>query len=72
MKPHGRFFIANYHIYGTDRFPGRKDKTASVIRKGIPHNHVDLSPLVSIAAIGNSEVYLQQFLSHQTTPGIML
>jgi hypothetical protein len=24
LKPHERFFIPNYHIYRTDRFPGRK------------------------------------------------
>jgi hypothetical protein len=43
LKPHERFFIPNYHIYWTDRFPGRK---------GIPHNHVDLPPLVSLEATG--------------------
>jgi hypothetical protein len=38
LKPHERFFIPNYHIYGTDIFSGRKGKTAFAIRKGIPHN----------------------------------
>jgi hypothetical protein len=33
LKHHERFFIPNYHFYGTGRFPGRK---------GIPHNHVEL------------------------------
>jgi hypothetical protein len=33
LKPHKRFFIPNYYIYLTDRFPGRK---------GIPNNHADL------------------------------
>jgi hypothetical protein len=62
LKPHGRFFIPNYHFYRTDRFPGIIGGSAIVVRKGIPHNHVDLPPLVSIEAtgvcipIGNSEV----------------
>jgi hypothetical protein len=55
LKPHERFFIPHYHFYRTDRYPGRK---------GFPHNHVDLPPLVSVEAtgacisIGNSEVPL--------------
>jgi hypothetical protein len=59
LKP---FFIPNYHFYRTDRHPGRKGGTAVAVRKGIPHNHVDLPPLVSAEAtgvcipIGNSEV----------------
>jgi hypothetical protein len=24
LKPHGWFFIPNYHFYQTDRFPGKK------------------------------------------------
>jgi hypothetical protein len=48
LKPHERFLISNYHFYRTDRYPGRKGETAFVIRKGIPHNHVDLAPLVSV------------------------
>jgi hypothetical protein len=38
--------------------------TATAVRKGIPHNHVDLPPLVSVEAtgvcipIGNSQVLL--------------
>jgi hypothetical protein len=31
LKSHERFFIPNYHFYGTVHFPGRK---------GIPHNHL--------------------------------
>jgi hypothetical protein len=64
LKPHERFFIPNYHVYRTDRFPGRKGGTAIAVRKGIPLNHVDLPPLVSIEAtgvcipIGNSEILL--------------
>jgi hypothetical protein len=55
LKSHERFFISNFHFYRTDRYPGRK---------GIPHNHVDLPPLVSVEVtgvcipIGNSEVLL--------------
>jgi hypothetical protein len=64
LKPHEKFFIPNVHFYRTDRYPGRKGGTAVVSRKGIPHNHVDLPPLVSVEAtgvckpIGNSEVLL--------------
>jgi hypothetical protein len=64
LKPHERFFIPNYHFYRTDRFPGRKDGIAVAVRKGIPHNYVDLPPLVSIEApgvcllIGTSELVL--------------
>jgi hypothetical protein len=63
-KPHERFSIPNYHVYRTDHFPGRKGGTEVAVKKSIPHNHVDLSPLVSIEAtgvsipIGNSEVLL--------------
>jgi exonuclease III len=61
LKPHEKFFISNYHFYRTDRHPGRKGGTAVVVRRGVPHNHVDL---VSIQAtgvcipVGNSEVLL--------------
>jgi hypothetical protein len=54
-----RFFIPNLHFYRTDSYPGG---TALAVKKGIPHNHVDLPPLVSKQAtgvcisIGNSEV----------------
>jgi hypothetical protein len=47
-----------------DRFPGGKGGTAVAVRKGIPHNHVNLPTLASIEAtgvcilIGNSEVLL--------------
>jgi hypothetical protein len=63
-KPHERFFIPNFHFYQTDRYPGRKGETAVAVRKGIPENHVDLPPLVSVEAtgvyipIGNSQVFL--------------
>jgi hypothetical protein len=36
LKPHERVFIPNYHIYRTDRFPGRKGGTGVTVRKGIP------------------------------------
>jgi exonuclease III len=48
-KTHERFFITNYHVYRTNRYPGRKGGTAVTVRKGIPHNHVDL---VSVEATG--------------------
>jgi hypothetical protein len=64
LKPHERFFISNYHIYRTDRQAGRKGGTALVVRRDVPHNYVDLQPLVPVEAtgvyipIGNSEVLL--------------
>lgn len=42
LKLHERFFISNYHIHRTDRFPGRKGGTAVAVRKSIPHNHANL------------------------------
>jgi hypothetical protein len=62
LKPHNRFSIPNYHFHRTDHFPGRKGETVIAARKGIPHNHIDLPPLVSTEATvvcklaGNSEV----------------
>jgi hypothetical protein len=53
-----------YRSCRTGRFQGRKDRIAVAVRKGIPHNHVDLPPFVSMEAIGvcittgNSEVLL--------------
>jgi hypothetical protein len=64
LKPHERFFISNYRFYRTDRYSGRKEGIAVAFRKGIPHNHVNLPPLVSVEAtgvcipVGNSEVLL--------------
>jgi hypothetical protein len=55
-------FIPNYHFYRIDRYPGRKGGIAVAVRTGIPHNRVDLPPLVSVEAtgicipVGNSEV----------------
>jgi hypothetical protein len=59
LKHHERFFTPYFHLY-----PGRKGGTAVAVRKGIPHNHVDLPPLVSVEAkgfcipIGSSEILL--------------
>jgi hypothetical protein len=64
LKPLERFFIPNFHFYRTDRHPGRKGGTPNAVRKGIPHNHVDLPPLISVEATGvciptgNSKVLL--------------
>jgi hypothetical protein len=64
FKHQERFFIPNYHFYQTGRFLRRKSLSAVAIRNGIPHNHVDLPPLVSVEAtwvciqIDNSEVLL--------------
>jgi hypothetical protein len=60
LKTHERFFIPNFHFYWSDRYPGKK---------GIPHNHVDLPPLVSVEVtwvwipIGNSEVLMTSLSS---------
>jgi hypothetical protein len=51
-KPHERFFIPNYHFYRINNYQGRKGGTAVAVRKGIPHKHVDLYPLVSVEATG--------------------
>jgi hypothetical protein len=68
LKPHERFFIPNYRVYRTDRYLGKKGGTAVAVRKGIPHNHVDIPPPppppVSVEAtgvrtpIGNNAVLL--------------
>jgi hypothetical protein len=52
LKPHEKFHIQNYHFYRIDRHPGRKGGTAVAVRKGIPHSHVDLPPLISVEATG--------------------
>jgi exonuclease III len=62
LKLHERFYIPNYNFYQIDRHPGMKGGTAVAVRKGIPHSHVDLPPLISIEAtgvcipIGNNEI----------------
>jgi hypothetical protein len=64
LKPHERYYNPNYHFYRKDRFQGRKGGSVVAVRKGIPHNHVDLPPIVSVEAtgvcipIGNSEALL--------------
>jgi hypothetical protein len=64
LKPHERFYIPNYHFHRIDHHPGRKGRTAVGVRKGIPHMHVDLPPLISVEAtgicipIGNKEILL--------------
>jgi exonuclease III len=64
LKPHKRFYVPNYQAYRTNRFLSKKGRTAVAVKKGFPHSHVDLSPLVSIEAtgvcipIGNSELLL--------------
>jgi hypothetical protein len=65
LKPHERFSIQNYHFYRNDRKPGRKGGTAVAVKNSIPHNHVDLLPLVSVEAtgvcipIGNTEIQVK-------------
>jgi hypothetical protein len=52
LKPHERFFITNYYVYRKDRYPGRDGGTAVAVKKGIPHDHVELPALVSIEETG--------------------
>jgi hypothetical protein len=64
VKPHDRFFVPNYQIHRTGRFPGLKGGTAIAVKEGVPPNHANLPSLVLIEAtaicipIGNSEVLL--------------
>jgi hypothetical protein len=44
--------LSKVPLYETDCFLGLKGGTAVAVRKGIPHNHVDLPPLVSVEAPG--------------------
>jgi hypothetical protein len=32
LKPHERFYILNYQVYRTDRFPGKKGGTAVEVK----------------------------------------
>jgi hypothetical protein len=52
LKNPMRNFLFQIITYRTDRFPRRKGETTVTVRKGIPHKHVDLPPLVSIEATG--------------------
>jgi hypothetical protein len=62
-----------------DRYPGRKGATAVAVRKGIPHNHVDLTfPfLVSVEAtrvcipVENYVVLLAAVFKSPGGPGII-
>jgi hypothetical protein len=69
LEPHERLFIQNCHFNRTGRFPRRNGGTAVAVRKCIPHNHVDIPPLVSIQATGvsipiaNSEMLLAGYLN---------
>jgi hypothetical protein len=72
LQPHERFLIPNYRFYRADRGLDRKGGTAVAVKKGIPHNHVDLRPLVSVEATGvcipvaNSSI---QFAAVYKSPG---
>jgi hypothetical protein len=65
LKPHESFFIPNHHFYRIDRYPGRIGGTAVTVRKRIPHNRIDLPPLVSVEAtgmcipVGNRDILLK-------------
>jgi hypothetical protein len=76
LKPHERFCIRNYHIYRNDRQPGAKCGTAVAVRKVIPHNYVQLPPLISVEATGTcipieiKKSYLRQFIDLQAETGM--
>jgi hypothetical protein len=65
LLPHERFSIQNYHFYRNDNHPERKCAIAIAVRKGIPHSHADLPPLISVEAtwvctpIGNKRILLE-------------
>jgi hypothetical protein len=56
-------------LYRIDRHPGRKGGTAVGVRKGIPHNHVNLCP-ISVKVTGvcrpirNKEIQLASVYKH--------
>jgi hypothetical protein len=64
LKPNERCSIQNYHFYRNDCQPGRKGGIAVAVKKGIPHSHLDLPPLIAVEAtgvyipIGNKEILL--------------
>jgi exonuclease III len=64
LKPHMRFYVPNYDIYRIYCEDGHKGVTSVAVKKGIPHTHVDLPPLLSVEAagvcipIGNTEMFL--------------
>jgi hypothetical protein len=63
LKPYERFYIPKYHFYRIDRHPGRCGGTAIAVRKGIPHKHVEIPPLISVEtgvciSTGNREILL--------------
>jgi hypothetical protein len=45
LRPHGRVFIANYHLYRTDRYPGTKGGTAVQLEKAFPITMYTYLPL---------------------------
>jgi hypothetical protein len=71
-------YIPNYHFYRINRQPGRKGRTAVAVRKGIPHKHADLPPLISVEAEESAYLLitvkfcLQLFIKLQEVPGVSL
>jgi hypothetical protein len=49
-----RFYTASSDIHRTDREGGHKDETVISVKEGIPHNCVDLPPLLSAETTGVS------------------
>jgi hypothetical protein len=52
LKPHKRLHIPNYNFYLIDLHPGREGSGDVAVRQGVPHNHADLPPLMSIQPTG--------------------
>jgi hypothetical protein len=52
LEPYERGSISSYYFYRTDKHPGRKGGIVVAVRKGIPHNHVDLPPRFSRSNMG--------------------
>jgi hypothetical protein len=49
-----RFYIPKYYIYRNVGQDGHKGGTAVAVKKGIPHTHVDVPPLLSVETTGVS------------------
>jgi hypothetical protein len=69
------FLIKIFNIYPTGH-PDIKGGTTIAVRKGIPHNHVDLPPVVSVDATTYLFVTvkscLQLVTNFRAVPGVML
>jgi hypothetical protein len=71
------FCIPNYHFHGIDGYLKRKRGTAVAVREGIPHNHIDILPLVPAKVTGvcipicNREILFAAVYNIQSVPEAM-